>query len=164
MSYLDRFPPLGSVSPLEEQAKENLGDLVSVFLLSYNAPSHALPLASAPTSPVKGGSSGLKMVSSSLAASSSEIASRSFGDSSRWYGPSPSAFVDFACYVQFLFMMGERQLAIRGFASTSMILTPFRLGPFMKAAALRFRLDPSFLLCTRLARTVVLLVPSCPRT
>jgi len=83
LSYLVRFPPLDSVSRLEEQAKENLGDLVSVLFLSYNASSHALPLASALNSPVKGVSSGLKMVSSSLPTTSSELASHSFDDSSR---------------------------------------------------------------------------------
>ena len=46
----------------------------------FNGSSHALLLASAPNSPVKGKSSVLKMVSSSLPDASPEIASRSFED------------------------------------------------------------------------------------
>jgi len=56
---------------------------VSVLFLSYNASSHALPLASAPNSPVKGVLSRLKIVSSSLPTTSSELVSCSFDDSSR---------------------------------------------------------------------------------
>jgi len=59
-----------------------VGDLVSA-LYSYNASSHALLIASAPTSPMKGQSSGLRMVSSSLVTASPEVASRSFTETSK---------------------------------------------------------------------------------
>ena len=59
-----------------------VGDLVSA-LHSYVALSHALSIASAPASPVKGQSGGLKMVSSSLITASSEVASRSFSEPSK---------------------------------------------------------------------------------
>jgi len=52
----------------------NLGDLVGALHLYYTLP-HALLLALAPSSPVKGG---FKMVSSSLITVSSEVASHSF--------------------------------------------------------------------------------------
>lgn len=57
----------------------NRGELVSV-ILSYNASSHILLSASAPTSPVKGVSNGLRMVSSSIATTSLEIWSRGFDE------------------------------------------------------------------------------------
>ena len=56
-----------------------LGDLVSA-LRSYRALSYSLLLASAPSSPVKSQSNGLRMVSSSLAHATSEIYSRGFDE------------------------------------------------------------------------------------
>lgn len=65
---------------MKEEVK--VGDLVRA-LYSYNASSHALLIASAPNSPVKGQPSGLRMVSSSLNTASPEVASRSFTEQSK---------------------------------------------------------------------------------
>jgi len=67
----------------EEREKVKIGDLVGVLYLFVKSLVLPLLLASAPTSPVKGKSSVLKMVSSSLVAVSSEVASRAFDDPSR---------------------------------------------------------------------------------
>ncbi len=71
-------------------------------------------------------------------------------------------FIALAHDLQFLFMMGERRLVVEDFTSKTMILKTFWLGPFMKGAS--FRRDPLFPSCTRLARTVLPLVPFCPPT
>lgn len=165
MSYRVQFPLPDLVSRLEEREKEILGNLVS-DLKSYNTPSHAMLLASAPASPVKGNSKMFKMVSSSLVSASSDgIASRAFDDPSKWHGLPLSTPIDFA-FPKFLFMMGERHLIIKGFPSKTRILKTFRFGPFIKEAVLKFPWTLLFLFCTRLARIRVVVLPDlyCPPT
>jgi hypothetical protein len=73
-------------------------------------------------------------------------------------------FIDLTHGLQFLFTMEELRLIVEHLASMNMILKNFQLGPFLKGVVLSFRRDLLFLLCTRLARTVVHLVPFCRPT
>jgi len=139
----------------------NLGDLVSA-LDSYNGLSHALLLASALNSPVKGKSSVLKMVLSLLADASPEVISRSFDDPGKLHCLPPSTLTDLVCDVQFLFMMGERRLIVMDFVSRTRNLKPFRCGPFIKGAAMsRLHWGLLFLLLIHSPHIVALMVPFC---
>lgn len=139
------FLPLVLDLGLDQREEVKIGDLVSVRHL-YNVSSHGLFLASTPSpikgkSPVKGKLCGLKMVSSSLAVASPEISSRSFDEQSMWRYLMLATFIDTTFNAQSLFMMGERQLIIRGFVSTRKILTleTYHLYPFMKGLRVSFQ-------------------------
>jgi hypothetical protein len=73
-------------------------------------------------------------------------------------------FIDVSHGLQFLFTTGERPVIVEHLASKKMISNIFQLGLFMMGVMSSFPRDLLFLLCTRLARTVLRLVPFCRPT